>query len=665
MTERARRRRLLPTLLALAAALALMLAATLAMEFASEDEALTQTHGQAALAVVVLGQQRLALGRHLPESALLELPPTAQQPPPATADWRPLALPDLQPRDAALDGRRARTVSLRWYRLSHRTLGPPGTPQALFVARAIGGPLVLWGRAAGAPDEAWRLLHDNRTAWLTQWNRPLLIELPAASGPAWDLALALPAIDGAPLGLSELVTGSRDALQPLLRQRLFWQVHGPQLISLAGLLMGALALSLAWRGQQRAAHLLFAAITVVWALRNLHFFVAPPAGREAYEWFWWVSNVSVNWLVLLLHLFVLRFVPRRLRRLERGLMAYCAAVTLLTLPLWPLRAENLLLQHASTVTVSLGVAAYLLWRAWRGGSTELRVLAVTLAVGTAMAAHDLVLLSGRLPPDHLYLLPYAFLLLLLAFQQVLARRHAAAFDALARLNTQQQRRLDEQQAALEAGHRRELDAERERALLRERQRLMRDMHDGLGASLLSSLALAQRSALSQPALAKVLAECIDDLRLVIDSLEPIDEDLATLLGTLRLRLGPRLQAAGLNWSWSVAPDLPALPWLDPPSALQLLRIAQEVVTNVLKHAGARRLEMSLTHDATAVQVRFDDDGRGFDPSAAARGRGLRNLRQRAAQLGATLTLDSAPGRGTRVGLRLPLQRPGAAAIDAG
>ena len=77
---------------------------------------------------------------------------------------------------------------------------------------------------------------------------------------------------------------------------------------------------------------------------------------------------------------------------------------------------------------------------------------------------------------------------------------------------------------------------------------------------------------------------------------------------------------------------------------------------MLKHAGAHTVRIATGHDAEQVQVLIEDDGRGFDAAATDGGRGLRHLVQRAARLGGRLTIDSAPGRGTRVRLDLPLQR---------
>jgi signal transduction histidine kinase len=205
------------------------------------------------------------------------------------------------------------------------------------------------------------------------------------------------------------------------------------------------------------------------------------------------------------------------------------------------------------------------------------------------------------------------------------------------------------------------DAEHERGVMSERQRLLRDMHDGVGASLISALKMIELGQMSLDEAAQVLRECLDDLRLVIDSLEPIDHDLVTLLATLRYRLGDRLDRAGIVIEWAMA-DAPPLPWLHAPQALEVLRIVQEALANVLKHSRATRVRVSLAleempeRDASLV-LRVEDDGVGFDSAATASGRGLRHMRQRAIQIGGLFSIEAKPGNGTRVCLHLAGDSP--------
>jgi signal transduction histidine kinase len=208
-------------------------------------------------------------------------------------------------------------------------------------------------------------------------------------------------------------------------------------------------------------------------------------------------------------------------------------------------------------------------------------------------------------------------------------------------------------AALATAHRNELELQRQRSVQLERERMMEDMHDGLGSSLLSALVLLERKELPVSAAAAVMRECVDDLRLVVDSREPAARDLSTLVGMLRYRLQPRIQAAGVRLHWHMD-DLTGSPWLHPTNSLHLLRILQEALTNALKHSGARDIELGTRQLNGAIELTVMDNGAGFAAPSAAPGRGLATMQSRAQRLGATLTVASQPGRGTTVTVRLPL-----------
>jgi signal transduction histidine kinase len=184
---------------------------------------------------------------------------------------------------------------------------------------------------------------------------------------------------------------------------------------------------------------------------------------------------------------------------------------------------------------------------------------------------------------------------------------------------------------------------------------MHDMHDGLGSSLLTTLAAIEKNAMPQQAVAEALRSCIEDLRLVIDSLEPTSNDLVTLLATIRYRLGQRLISAGLELKWEIE-DLPPLPWLEPPDALNILRLVQETLVNILKHAKASYIRVA-THDlGQHVEIQIEDNGCGFDPKTVNPGRGMFSQIKRAERLGGELQVESSMGRGTLVRLLLPIKK---------
>ncbi len=187
----------------------------------------------------------------------------------------------------------------------------------------------------------------------------------------------------------------------------------------------------------------------------------------------------------------------------------------------------------------------------------------------------------------------------------------------------------------------------------ERQRILGDVHDGVGSQLLGLMIQVKGGTIDRDRLVRGLESCMDDLRLIVDSLDPVERPLDVSLAELRERLEPRCAAAGVELHWSV-PATP--PPVDTVQALQVLRALQEMFANALRHSGAERIDFTLaTSEADGEQVVVDvrDHGHGFDASGVRRGgRGLTSLRTRAHRLGGTLTVES-DGSGTHVRLAFP------------
>ena len=152
-------------------------------------------------------------------------------------------------------------------------------------------------------------------------------------------------------------------------------------------------------------------------------------------------------------------------------------------------------------------------------------------------------------------------------------------------------RVREREQLLKRNFERLRESERVKVEAQERQRIMQDMHDGLGSQLMSSLMLVERGAVSNDQFAQILRESIDDMRLAIDALAADDADLAAALGNLRFRMEPRLRAAGMELTWD-ARRLPEELGLHPDVVLPILRIVQEALTNALKHSRARAVRLA-------------------------------------------------------------------------
>jgi signal transduction histidine kinase len=290
----------------------------------------------------------------------------------------------------------------------------------------------------------------------------------------------------------------------------------------------------------------------------------------------------------------------------------------------------------------LFVAAFSMWMAG--------VAVVGLKTLTLLPANTLTM-NGYQIGSALEMLLLAFVL---AYRFNMIRREAT--EDVERANASLALRLQAREAELTASHQRLREIEHRETLSQERQRLMQDMHDGMGSSLTTALRVVESGRMNEADVAQVLKACIDDLKLAIDSMEPVESDLLLLLATLRFRLAPRLESSGIVLRWEVQ-DIPPLDWLDPRNSLHILRIAQEAFTNIVKHANATEVRVATSADEDGITVAITDNGSGFDIQGACRkgGKGLSNQRRRAEAIGAEVRWLSDPC-GTRLTLRLPFVR---------
>ncbi len=587
------------------------------------------------------------------------LPPQLQPPMDAGA-WQPVSLPDKKVREAGKNYGADPLYQMRWYRLRYAPAdGHWPTSVAIYIPRLV----TLAAAVLVKTESGWRPVFDNQAGAREQWVRPLWAVFPAAltaktasrQGEAIEVVIAVPVLRDSFYAVSTVWLGAREELEPLYNRRWALQIGVPQATGLTLVVLGLFSMSLWLRRREEPAYLLFALASVAWLVRNLHYHLDMPRTPQGLDWFWWATHASLSWVMLLTMLFALRFARQRHKLFERLLTGFVIVSSLLTMPQWDALSDTLVLQHMVNAVVGALATLFVVRLALREGSRELMLIAAALVLGLALGVHDLALLGGWAWTEHIYLMPFATLVIVATFLYAVQQRYVGALVQVEQLNLSQATRLAEQSTQLQAQHDKLREVERQQSLLVERQRLMQDMHDGLGSSLLSAMVAVEQGTMGQDRVVEVLRECVDDLRLVIDSLEPVGHDLVSLLATMRYRLGKRLQSGGLVLEWDVH-DLPPLAWLEPPDALHVLRLLQEALSNVMKHAGAHRVRMSTRHRGSYVEIRVEDDGDGFDIGTAQMGRGLKSQQRRAKSLGGSIRIDSSPGNGTRLSLRLPVTR---------
>ena len=235
------------------------------------------------------------------------------------------------------------------------------------------------------------------------------------------------------------------------------------------------------------------------------------------------------------------------------------------------------------------------------------------------------------------------------FQDLSARR--SRLEDLSQKVSEQSVELDEKTSIL-------VKEMRSRAILEERQRFTRDIHDGIGGQLLSLLLRIRTGKLDSGDIASELQAGLHDLRLVVDSLDNVGENLADALSTFERRAQPQMKAAGIDLHWEEYHALEAR-IKSAGGTLNLFRFMQEALTNIVRHSGAKIVHVNIAMDEGAqhLNVAISDDGKGFDWHASdGVGKGLTNMKARALSLKAELDISRTNGPGGSViGLSIPVE----------
>ena len=197
----------------------------------------------------------------------------------------------------------------------------------------------------------------------------------------------------------------------------------------------------------------------------------------------------------------------------------------------------------------------------------------------------------------------------------------------------------------------------------ERQRISRELHDGLGQRLVGAkLQLENCEGQDFPCLQKTYQEIKGTLVSLIDETRQISNDLmppaltelglVQALGNLCRNISQQSGLAIDFYSHGAEP-LPGNK-----SAVYIYRIAQEALSNTIRHSGASNISMQLTGNKEYLIFLFEDNGKGFEPerAGAGPGNGLSNMRERAMLLGGTFNLETSPGMGTTIRVKIPRQK---------
>ncbi len=498
------------------------------------------------------------------------------------------------------------------------------------------------------------------------WNIPLSVPLNATADtprPSVILLRIQRPIDSGG-GVSSMWIQESSSLNWRYRLRYLLQIQLPYTSSVVFLVVGLFSFFVWCKSRKEYSYLLFFFISIASFIRTLHYYVGETELPMPESWFSWLTINSLFWMVLVTHFFLRSLHHRPNGRLSALVTLVTFLASVLTLPMLSglLNAYALspLIYFALILTGSL-VAGFGAYQSWQARCNDGLLLSGWATAGMLLGCHDWLLQNNYLSIESIYLGPYSNIGAFLIVMNIIFRRFIKANDEVKSTNASLAFRLQERESELKKSHQRLREIEHRQTLSNERQRLMQDMHDGMGSSLIIALLEAEKGHLDASSLTDVLKNCIEDLKLTIDSMEPVEADLLLLMATLRFRLTPRLESAGIRLRWDIQ-NVPALDWLDPRNALHILRILQETFSNIIKHTSATEIRITTSSDVTHVRVIITDNGQGFtvEQSERFRGKGLKNQLRRAASIGAEILWHS-----TTTGLSVTLVLPIVAAEPVG
>jgi two-component system, NarL family, sensor histidine kinase UhpB len=566
---------------------------------------------------------------------------------PVTAPARNVQLPDewwaTRPRE---DGP-------IWYRLTFAAPQDGGGLMAAYVPRACSNlEVYLNGALVGSGGPMTEPMARNCFY-------PQLFALPAAllrpGGNVLDIKVAgyaLQKVSGRQRagGLSEIEVGPYAELAETHASRLFWRVSVIKAMTVTLVVLGLYMLYLGWLNRQDVHLFYFGLFLLGWAASSARmWWQNAPVETAAVEF---MTAVSFGLIAAAAVQFLLSHVGLRSRTIEIGLVVQIAAVPL---TLWLAGPNRLFVfSNAWYLLLSMGVITVMglyLWVSWKVRRTQfwfmggvLLVMATLMGIELAMQ-YELIPMMGP-SPMHLGM---PMLLLLVGAWQL--RGYGRALQAAEADRMSLETRINEATAEIERNYAQMADLRVEQVTEKERKRIAADLHDDLGAKLLTIVHTSESERISSLA-----REALEEMRLSVRGLTGKPMQVADALADWRAETVLRLGQAGIEADWK-SPTEDVTQQLSARAFVQTTRILREAVSNIIKHSGASHCKVRCSIGESEFQLIVQDNGKGIPMELDGkldRGHGMASMKHRAKQMQGQCLVESGPGYGTVIRLTLPL-----------
>ena len=470
---------------------------------------------------------------------------------------------------------------------------------------------------------------------------PRQVDLPPGIAPGDRIVVEIDTVAGAEGGLSTVLFGPRDEISRVYADNVHWRLAAALVVSSASLVLGMLGL-LVWFHQRDAVYLFYGLAEVLWSVRTAGYYLTD---RLLVPWPWWGIAMTVFYVGAITSMcyFGLLLVQRATPRWRRLFQGYLLVSAVLLAVVFAFDHHDWWRHWRATIlALSLACAGLVVHSAVTRRTREAIVMSLACALIVGIGARDWVVITLQGTNYNAFpWVTYAWVGFGFVMALLLAWRLREATRAQEAHAQELAVRLAQQEQALERAFAETRVQTAHTAATEERTRVLQDMHDGVGHELLGALQIAHEDETPREVLAQQIQRAMDHLKLTVDVLQEGAQDISTVLGLLRYRLGPRLQAAGITLDWQVD-TIPAVEGWTTRHSRDLQMLLYEAFTNLLAHAHAKRIRLSARHEGECIRIRLEDDGRGVAADAKV-GQGRQTMASRAARLGGTLRIGNGEG----------------------
>ena len=493
-------------------------------------------------------------------------------------------------------------------------------------------------------------------------HRPQLVAVPAAllqpDGNVLELrirgyALAEVSSRQRAGGLSTVAFGAYATVAEHHARQLLFAIRLPEVMSGALVLMGSFMFVMGWFNRAQSYLAYFGALMVGWSLLLARLWAGDlPVGNATAEL---MLAGLMAFITLATVQFLMRYAGHRMRWLDVALPAQCLLMPATLLALGPQRLHMASgLWFAALAAQSLAAAVFYLMQSRRQRSRQLWPMAALMGVVALSLLVDLIALGWRLDSKLLHVAQLLPALGFLALGLRLVQQYGRAFQTAEQTRAELEVRIREATAQIERNFAQLSELKVEQVTDRERKRIAADLHDDLGAKLLTIVHTSDDQRISTLA-----REALEEMRLSVRGLTGKPVKLIDALGDWRAEVVMRLQQSGVQGEWSAPSDDEVPQTLSSRAYVQTTRILREAVSNIIKHSGASQCTVRCTIDNGDFQLVVQDNGRGIPVELDGRldkGHGMASMKGRAKQLQGQCLVESGPGYGTVIRLTLPLEQ---------